>query len=69
MKENSAKNLFETAVDNNGKKMFDTKRQASKYLNGYGRTYKLKNNIPLSEPKRRLHKHYQPDNLTQKERE
>ena len=32
---------------------FETKRQASKYLNHYGKVWKEEHNIPLSDPKRR----------------
>lgn len=31
---------------------FGTKRQASKYLNHYGKVWKEEHNIPLSAPKR-----------------
>ncbi len=31
---------------------FKTKRQASKYLNHYGRVWKETHNIPLTDPKR-----------------
>jgi len=31
---------------------FETKRQASKYLNHYGKVWKLEHNINLSAPKR-----------------
>jgi hypothetical protein len=36
--------------ENEGK--FKTKRQASKYLNGYGMVYKAERGIELSAPKR-----------------
>lgn len=36
------------------KSKFKTKRQASKYLNGYGIVYKTEKGIELSAPKRRL---------------
>lgn len=35
------------------KKMFDTKRQASKYLNHYGKVWKQEHNIPMLDPKRK----------------
>lgn len=38
------------------KDKFKTKRQASKYLNGYGMLYKMERNIELSAPKRRVAK-------------
>lgn len=34
------------------KNKFGTSRQASKYLNHYGRVWKSEHNIPLSDPKR-----------------
>jgi len=34
-------------------KKFETKRQASKYLNHYGKVWKLEQGIPLTDPKRR----------------
>lgn len=33
---------------------FGTKRQASKYLNHYGKVWKQEQNIDLAEPKRRV---------------
>lgn len=33
---------------------FGTKRQASKYLNHYGKVWKEEHNISLDEPKRRV---------------
>jgi hypothetical protein len=44
---NCALKLF---TDNKAK--FETKRQASKYLNRYGRAWKEEHNIDLSDPKR-----------------
>jgi len=32
---------------------FETKRQASKYLNHYGKVWKEEHNTPLSDPKRK----------------
>lgn len=32
---------------------FKTRRQASKYLNHYGKVWKEEHNIPLTDPKRR----------------
>ena len=34
-------------------KKFETKRQASKYLNHYGKVWKEEHNIPLTDPKRK----------------
>lgn len=34
------------------KTKFETKRQASKYLNHYGKVWKEEHNIPLTDPKR-----------------
>lgn len=45
--ENSVAKFY---AENKGK--FETKRQASKYLNHYGRVWKLEHNIPLTGPKR-----------------
>ena len=44
---NSSLNLF-----NSNKDKFKTKRQASKYLNHYGKIWKIEHNIDLLEPKR-----------------
>ena len=44
---NCALNLF-----TENKEKFKTQRQASKYLNKYGKVWKEEHNIDLSEPKR-----------------
>lgn len=38
---------------NENRDKFETKRQASKYLNHYGEVWKREQNIPLTDPKRR----------------
>lgn len=43
-----------TKFYNENKDKFETKRQASKYLNHYGKVWKLEQNIPLSDPKRKV---------------
>jgi len=47
LQENRAKKLHEE-----NKEKFPTKRSASKYLNHYGRIWKLEHGIELSAPKR-----------------
>ena len=42
-----------TKFYNENKDRFLTKRQASKYLNHYGRVWKCEHKIPLSDPKRK----------------
>ena len=39
---------------NSDRKKFETKRQASKYLNKYGRVYKAEKNIDITAPKREI---------------
>ncbi len=38
---------------NDNREKFETRRQASKYLNHYGRVWKQEHNIPITDPKRR----------------
>lgn len=51
-KQGKVRELFNTAVNTNGNKKFETRRQASKYLNRYGKVWKQEHNIDLSAPKR-----------------
>lgn len=46
--------FFQESKKEDGTSVFETKRQASKYLNHYGKVWKLEHNIPLSAPKRKV---------------
>lgn len=52
-KEMPTENNYVRKFFNENRDKFETKRQASKYLNHYGKVWKEEHNIPLTDPKRR----------------